>query len=46
MTMRADVSETTIKQAARMSGELGIRTLDLQADIAALAERVDRKSVV
>jgi len=40
MTMRADVSETTIKQAARMSGELGIRTLDLQADIAALAERV------
>lgn len=40
MTMRSDATETTIRQAARMSGELGIRTLDLQADIAALADRV------
>jgi methyl-accepting chemotaxis protein len=30
----------TVTRAARISGELGLRTLDLQADIAALAERV------
>ncbi|WP_010215028.1 methyl-accepting chemotaxis protein [Sphingomonas sp. PAMC 26621] len=40
MTMTADAIEITVKQAARMSGELGILTLDLQADIAALAGRV------
>lgn len=40
MTTPSDVTQTTIRQAARISGELGIRTLDLQADIAALAERV------
>jgi methyl-accepting chemotaxis protein len=31
---------TTIMKAAKLSGELGIRTLDLQADIAELATRV------
>lgn len=40
MTMHASAIENTVRQAARMSGELGIRTLDLQADIAALAGRV------
>ena len=30
----------TVRRAAKLSGELGIRTLDLQANIAALAERV------
>ncbi len=40
MTMHAGAIENTVRQAARMSGELGIRTLDLQADIAALAGRV------
>ena len=30
----------TVRKAAKMSGELGIRTLDLQADITELAERV------
>ncbi|SFJ70556.1 methyl-accepting chemotaxis protein [Sphingomonas sp. NFR04] len=40
MNERPDAIETTITQAARRSGELGIRTLDLQADIAILAERV------
>ncbi|MGK2911046.1 MAG: methyl-accepting chemotaxis protein [Sphingobium sp.] len=30
----------TIKRAAKLSGDLGIRTLDLQADIAELADRV------
>jgi len=32
--------DQTIKRAGRMSGELGIRTLDLQADISELADRV------
>lgn len=40
MSMHVDVIENTIRRAARMSGKLGIQTLDLQADIAALAERV------
>lgn len=40
MTTQALTLDHTIRQAARLSGELGIRTLDLQADIAALAERV------
>ncbi|MBB5715593.1 methyl-accepting chemotaxis protein [Sphingomonas aerophila] len=40
MRTAAQPIEQTIKQAARMSGELGIRTLDLQADIAALSQRV------
>jgi methyl-accepting chemotaxis protein len=40
MTTPVAAIERTIRHAARMSGELGIRTLDLQADIAALAERV------
>ena len=31
---------TSVRRAATLSGELGIRTLDLQANIAALAERV------
>jgi methyl-accepting chemotaxis protein len=30
----------TVNRAARLSGDLGIRTLDLQADIAELADRV------
>ena len=30
----------TVRKAAKLSGDLGIRTLDLQANIAALAERV------
>jgi len=30
----------TVRRAAKLSGDLGIRTLDLQANIAALAERV------
>lgn len=34
----------TIMKAARMSGELGIRTLDLQADIAELATRVTEQA--
>jgi len=34
----------TVKKAARLSGNLGIRTLDLQADIAALAERVTEQA--
>jgi methyl-accepting chemotaxis protein len=34
----------TVTRAARMSGELGIRTLDLQADISALAERVTEQA--
>jgi methyl-accepting chemotaxis protein len=33
------IAETVMK-AAKLSGDLGIRTLDLQADITALAERV------
>lgn len=41
-------SERSLNQvvlsAARMSGELGIRTLDLQADIAALAGRVSEQA--
>jgi methyl-accepting chemotaxis protein len=32
--------ENTVRRAAKLSGDLGIRTLDLQANIAALAERV------
>lgn len=32
--------DQTVTHAARLSGELGIRTLDLQADIAELSERV------
>ncbi len=32
--------DKTIKKAARLSGDLGIRTLDLQADISELADRV------
>jgi len=32
--------ENTVRKAAKLSGDLGIRTLDLQANIAALAERV------
>jgi methyl-accepting chemotaxis protein len=31
---------STVRKAAQLSGNLGIRTLDLQANIAALAERV------
>jgi methyl-accepting chemotaxis protein len=34
----------TIMKAAKMSGELGIRTLDLQADIAELATRVTEQA--
>ncbi|MDX3910056.1 MAG: methyl-accepting chemotaxis protein [Sphingobium sp.] len=34
-----DISQT-IKRAAKLSGDLGIRTLDLQADISELADRV------
>ncbi|SNS43570.1 methyl-accepting chemotaxis protein [Sphingomonas laterariae] len=37
------IAETVVK-AARLSGDLGIRTLDLQADIAALAERVTEQA--
>jgi len=34
----------TVTHAARISGELGIRTLDLQADIAALSQRVTEQA--
>jgi methyl-accepting chemotaxis protein len=34
----------TVRQAAKLSGELGIRTLDLQANIAALADRVGEQA--
>ena len=34
----------TVEKAAKLSGDLGIRTLDLQADIAALAERVTEQA--
>jgi methyl-accepting chemotaxis protein len=34
----------TVRKAASLSGELGIRTLDLQANIAALAERVTEQA--
>ena len=34
-----------VKTAATLSGDLGIRTLDLQANIAALAERVTEQSL-
>ena len=34
----------TVVKAAKLSGDLGIRTLDLQADIAALAERVTEQA--
>lgn len=37
--LASDIHQT-IKKAAKLSGDLGIRTLDLQADIAELAERV------
>ncbi len=33
-----------VKKIARLSGDLGIRTLDLQADIAELADRVTRQA--
>jgi len=36
--------ETTITRAAKLSGDLGIRTLDLQADISELAERVTEQA--
>ena len=35
---------TTVRKAAQLSGDLGIRTLDLQANIAALAERVTEQA--
>jgi methyl-accepting chemotaxis protein len=44
MTNPALRLDHTIRQAARLSGELGIRSLDLQADIAALAERVTEQA--
>jgi methyl-accepting chemotaxis protein len=44
MTNAALRLDHTIRQAARLSGELGIRSLDLQADIAALAERVTEQA--
>ena len=34
-----DIAQT-VQTAARMSGDLGIRTLDLQADITEIADRV------
>jgi methyl-accepting chemotaxis protein len=34
----------TVRRAAKLSGDLGIRTLDLQANIAALAERVTEQA--
>jgi methyl-accepting chemotaxis protein len=34
----------TVRKAAKLSGDLGIRTLDLQANIAALAERVTEQA--
>ncbi|AGH50340.1 MULTISPECIES: methyl-accepting chemotaxis protein [Sphingomonas] len=37
------IAQTVVK-AAKLSGDLGIRTLDLQADIAALAERVTEQA--
>ena len=37
-------SNQTIMKAAKMSGELGIRTLDLQADISELATRVTEQA--
>jgi len=38
------MTNQTIMKAAKMSGELGIRTLDLQADIAELATRVTEQA--
>ena len=35
---------STLREAAKLSGDLGIRTLDLQANIAALAERVTEQA--
>ncbi len=35
---------STVRKAAKLSGDLGIRTLDLQANIAALAERVTEQA--
>jgi methyl-accepting chemotaxis protein len=37
-------TDQTIMKAAKMSGELGIRTLDLQADISELATRVTEQA--
>jgi methyl-accepting chemotaxis protein len=36
--------ERTVMKAAKLSGDLGIRTLDLQADISELAERVTEQA--
>jgi len=44
MTDPSTHSQQTIMKAARMSGELGLRTLDLQADIAELATRVTEQA--
>src|SRR5437870_884491 len=44
MTDTSTHSQQTIMKAARMSGELGLRTLDLQADIAELATRVTEQA--
>ena len=41
---RALSMNDTIMKAAKMSGELGIRTLDLQADISELATRVTEQA--
>ncbi|WP_380879140.1 chemotaxis protein [Sphingomonas sp. DBB INV C78] len=38
-----EIAQTVVK-AAKLSGDLGIRTLDLQADIAALADRVTEQA--
>jgi len=36
--------EQAVMKVARLSGDLGIRTLDLQADISELAERVTNQA--
>ncbi|RYE99209.1 MAG: chemotaxis protein, partial [Oxalobacteraceae bacterium] len=36
--------DQTVTRAARLSGELGIRTLDLQADISELSDRVTEQA--
>ena len=41
--LKMQIAQTVMK-AARLSGDLGIRTLDLQADIAALADRVTEQA--
>lgn len=42
--MNAQTIAKAVMQVARLSGDLGIRTLDLQADIAELADRVTHQA--